>query len=85
MNLSLDHLADKFVFWNLKKIAYGYLELTDSKDNQYFFGNKSSSLNANIKINDPSFTSKLMRQGSIGLGESYIKNEQNIMITSHLV
>jgi len=75
MNLSLDHLADKFVFWNLNKISYGYLELIDSKGQKHFFGDKESSLKANIKINDPSFMIKLLRKGSTGLGESYINNE----------
>ena len=60
MNLSLDHLADKFVFWNLNKISYGYLELIDSKGQKHFFGDKESSLKANIKINDPSFMIKLL-------------------------
>jgi len=75
MNLSLDHLADQFVFWNLKKISYGYLELIDSKGREYFFGNKESPLKAHIKINDPSFMIKLLRKGSTGLGESYINNK----------
>ena len=75
MNLSLNHLADQFVFLNLKKISYGYLELTDSKGTIHSFGNKDSILQAQIKINDPSFTSKILRKGSSGLGESYIKNE----------
>ena len=75
MNLSLDYLADKFVFWNLNKISYGYLELIDAKGRVYFFGNKESPLKAHIKINDPSFMVKLLRKGSAGLGESYIKNE----------
>ena len=73
--MNLNYLADQFVFWNLKKINYGYLELKDSKDNNYYFGKKNSPLNANIKINDPSFTSKLLRQGSSGLGESYMNSE----------
>ena len=75
MNLNFNYLADQFVFWNLKKISYGYLELIDVKGYKYFFGNKESPLNAYIKINDPSFTSKLLRKGSSGLGESYINNE----------
>ena len=75
MNLSLDHLADKFVFWNLNKISYGYLELIDSKGKKHLFGDKESSLKSNIKINDPSFMIKLLRRGSAGLGESYINNE----------
>ena len=73
--MNLNYLADQFIFWNLKKITYGYLELSDHKGNKHFFGNKSNSLKANIKINDPSFSLKLLRQGSSGLGESYINNE----------
>ena len=34
--MNLNYLADRFVFRNLKKIAYGYLELTDSKGNNFF-------------------------------------------------
>jgi cyclopropane-fatty-acyl-phospholipid synthase len=75
MNLSLNNFADQFVFWNLKKISYGSLELIDSKGLQHFFGNKESPLKANIKIHNPEFTSKLLRMGSTGLGESYINNE----------
>ena len=75
MNLNLNYFADQFVFWNLKKISYGYLELSDSRGAKYFFGNKNSLLNADIKINNPSFALKLLKQGSSGLGESYINNE----------
>ena len=75
MNLNLDQLADQFVFWNLNKISYGYLELTDYKGKKFFFGNKNSSLNAQIKINDPSFSLKILRGGSSSLGESYINSE----------
>ena len=75
MNISLNNLADQFVFWNLKKISHGHLVLIDSRGAKYFFGNKDSSLRANIKIKDPSFTSKLLRGGSSGLGESYMQNE----------
>jgi cyclopropane-fatty-acyl-phospholipid synthase len=72
---SLNFLSDQFVFWNLKKISHGYLILTDSRNKKHFFGNKASSLRATVKINDPSFSSKLLRKGSSGLGESYINNE----------
>ena len=73
--MNLNYIADQFVFWNLKKINYGYLELVDSKGVKHSFGIKESKLRANIKINDAAFTSKLLRQGSSGLGESYINNE----------
>ena len=47
MNLSLNNFADQFVFWNLKKISYGSLELIDSKGLKHFFGNKESPLKFN--------------------------------------
>ena len=75
MNLSLNYLFDQFIFWNLKKIVHGYLILIDSRGNEYFFGDKKSSLKAQIKINKPSFCLNLLRNGSSGLAESYINNE----------
>jgi len=75
MNFGLNYLSDQFVFWHLKKITEGHLQLIDSRGNEYFFGDKKSSLKAKLKINNPSFSLKLLRRGSGGFGESYIKNE----------
>ena len=75
MNLGFNYLSDQFVFWNLKKIAKGYLQLTDSKGKEYFFGDNKSSLKAQVRINNPGFSLKLLKNGSSGLGESYIKND----------
>ena len=75
MNLGLNYLSDQFVFWNLKKITKGYLQLTDSEGKEYFFGDNKSSLKAKIRINNPDFSLKLLKNGSSGLGESYIKND----------
>ena len=75
MNFGLNYLADQFVFWNLRKITKGYLQLIDSRGNEYFFGDKKSSLKTKLKINNPNFSLKLLRKGSGGLGESYINNE----------
>ena len=75
MNLSTNYLADQFIFWNLKKIKEGYLELIDSRNQKYFFGNEKNSLRTKVKINDPAFSLKLLSKGSSGLGESYINNE----------
>ena len=75
MQLNFNYICDKFVFSNLKKISYGYLELIDSKGTNHFFGDTKSSLKVKLKINSPSFSYKLIRKGSIGLAESYINNE----------
>jgi len=75
MNLSINYFANRFVFYHLKKINHGYLQVIDSNKNEYFFGDKKSNLKAQIKINHPDFFLKLLRKGSSGLGESYINNE----------
>ncbi len=75
MDLTLNNLADQFIFYNLKRIKHGYLQLTDCKGKEYFFGDKKSNLKAKLKINSPNFSLKLLKKGSSGLGESYINNE----------
>ena len=75
MNKILNYISDRFVFWNLRKISSGYLMLIDSKEKNYSFGDNKSSLKAKIKINNPSFCYNILRKGSSGLGESYIKGE----------
>ena len=33
----LNIIADQFVFWNLKQISHGYLNLIDARGKQHFF------------------------------------------------
>jgi cyclopropane-fatty-acyl-phospholipid synthase len=75
MILNINSIADKFIFYNLKNIDYGYLQIIDSKQKEHFFGDKKSILRAKVKINSPNFSLKLLTKGSSGLGESYINNE----------
>jgi len=75
MNKILNYISDLIVFWNLKKISDGYLILIDSKERKHSFGSNKSFLKAKIKINDPGFCYKILRKGSSGLGESYMKGE----------
>ena len=75
MNKILNYISDQFVFWNLKKISNGHLNLIDTKGKEHFFGDNKSFLRAKIKIKDSSFCYKILRRGSAGLGESYIKGE----------
>ena len=75
MSKILNYLANQFVFLNLKKISYGYLNLVDSNGKEYFFGDSQSYLKAKIKINNPGFCLNILRKGSSGLGESYMNGE----------
>ena len=61
MNLSINYLADQFIFWNLKKIKEGYLELIDSRNKKHFFGNEKNFLRTKVKINDPAFSLRLLK------------------------
>ncbi len=75
MKKILNYISDHFVFWHLKKISNGYLNLEDSKGKKRSFGDNKSFLRAKIKINNPGFCFKILRKGSSGLGESYMKGE----------
>ena len=75
MNFNFNYISNKFVFWNLKKISHGYLELIDTKGSHHYFGDIKSPLKAKVKINNPSFFFKVITKGSIGLAESYINND----------
>ena len=75
MNKILNYISDQFVFSNLKQISYGYLSLIDAQGKEHFFGDNKSFLKAKIKINEPGFCYKILRKGSSGLGESYMRGE----------
>ena len=75
MNKILNYISDQFVFWNLKKISCGYLNLANTQGKEYFFGDSKSFLKVKLKINDPSFCFNILRKGSSGLAESYMKGE----------
>ncbi len=67
--------SDNLVFSTLKFIKYGHLELTNFDGKKYNFGEKHKNLNVRLKINEPGFTFNVIRKGSIGLAESYMKGE----------
>ena len=67
-------ISDLIVFKALKNINYGYLEVTNINGEILKFGNEIDSLKVKISIKDPSFNYNLIKYGSIGLGENYMKN-----------
>ena len=83
MNLST--VPDKIVFSILKDIKIGHLELTNYDGKSYSFGNIKDSLHADIKIKNKNFTFNLIRSGSIGLAESYMKDEFETNNLSNLI
>ena len=83
--MSLYTLSDKIVFNILKDIEYGYLEIKTYQDRLVKFGNKDETLKASIKIKKPNFTFNLIKGGSIGFAESYMRDEFETDDLSNLI
>ena len=81
----LNNVADKLVFKFLSKINYGYLELTTFDGNVLKFGNPNDKLQANILIKKQNFNYNLIRGGSIGFAESYMRGEFETDNLSNLI
>ncbi len=73
--MNLFEISDKIVFSSLNNIKYGYLEITNHDGKFFKFGNPNDQLKANLKIRKKNFTFNLIKGGSVGFAESYMKNE----------
>ena len=73
--MNLFKVSDKIVFNTLNNIKYGYLEITNHDGELLKFGNPNDQLKANLKIKKTNFTFNLIKGGSVGFAESYMKNE----------
>ena len=81
----LNKTADKIVFSFLSKINYGYLEITTYEGKKLEFGNPDETLKADIVIKKPNFNYNLIRGGSIGFAESYMRGEFETNNLSNLI
>ena len=73
--MNLFKISDKIVFNTLENIEFGYLEIINHNGEFFKFGNPNDQLKANLKIKNPNFTFNLIKGGSVGFAESYMKNE----------
>ena len=67
-------ICDSIVFNALKNIKYGFLKIKKTTGEVLEFGNPEDHLKVSLEINNVSFTYNLIKSGSIGLGESYMKD-----------
>ncbi len=81
----LNNAADKLVFKFLNKISHGYLKITTFDGEVLKFGNPNEKLHANILIKKPDFNYNLIRGGSIGFAESYMRGEFETDNLSNLI
>ena len=70
----INKISDLVVFNTLKNIKYGFIEITNFEGEVLKFGNINDQLKAKIIIKHPSLSYNLIRNGSIGLAESYMQN-----------
>jgi cyclopropane-fatty-acyl-phospholipid synthase len=68
-------LADKIVFRILKRIKYGFLEISTLSGEILKFGNPNDKLKTNLKIKSPALNYNLIKGGSIGFAECFMRNE----------
>ena len=73
--MSINNISDKIVFSMLKHIKHGVIELTNHDNKKYIFGTDSNGLDVSLKINKPDFTYKIIKSGSVGLAEAYMKGD----------
>ena len=78
-------VSDKIVFNILSKINFGYLEITSFDGNVFKFGNPDDNLKTNLIIKKPNFTYNLVRGGSIGFAECYMRGEFETNNLSNLI
>ena len=73
--MNLVSTADKIVFSSLKNLNHGYIELIKYDGRQYKLGDPKSILKASLIIKKPGVTLSILNRGSIGLAESYMREE----------
>ena len=83
--MKLSTLSDKIVFNVLKDIEFGYLELFNHDGECYKFGNPNDLLKAKIIVKKSNFTFDLIKGGSVGFAESYMKNNFETDNLSNLI
>ena len=83
--MNLFKISDKIVFNTLKNIKFGYLEITNYNGELLKFGNPRDPLKANLVIKNSNFTFNLIKGGSVGFAESYMRNEFETKNLSDLI
>ena len=78
-------VADKIIFNILKRINVGYLEITTLSGELLRFGNYDDKLKADLKIKSSALNYSLIKGGSVGLAECYMRNEFETSNLSNLI
>ena len=83
--MALYKFSDKIVFNILSDIKVGFLEITNYQGKVFKVGNPQDDLKAKLKIINPNFSFNLIKGGSIGFAESYMRGEFETDNLSNLI
>ena len=83
--MTLFKFADKIVFNILADINVGYLEIINFQGEVFRLGNPQDYLKAKLKIIKPNFSFNLIKGGSVGFAESYMRGEFETDNLSNLI
>ena len=83
--MGIYNISDQIVFKILRDIEQGYLEIIKYNGELLKFGNPNSSLKSVLKIKKPSFSFNLIKGGSVGFAESYMRDEFETDNLSNLI
>ena len=83
--MALYKFADKIIFNILTGISVGYLEITNYQGQVFRIGNPHDDLKAKLIIKKPNFSLNLIKGGSIGFAESYMRGEFETDNLSNLI
>jgi cyclopropane-fatty-acyl-phospholipid synthase len=83
--MTLYKFSDKIVFNILSDIKVGYLEITNYQGEIFKVGNLQDDLKAKLKIINPNFSFNLIKGGSIGFAESYMRGDFETDNLSNLI
>lgn len=72
---ALENLELKILMEALKKIKYGSLKLTMPNKEEYLFQGNELGLDVNLHIKDTACVDAILKQGDIGLGETYMNDQ----------
>ena len=75
MNFKPSKIAENFILNKLKSIKGGSLNLKNYNNELKFFGEENGIVKADITIHDPKFYFNILKGGSTGLAECYVRDE----------
>ena len=81
----IQNISDNLLFKGLRLIKYGHLKLTNYDGKKYCFGEEGKDLNVELKIKKPGFAFGIIRKGSIGFAESYMRGDFDTNNLSDLI